>query len=130
MIAQFRRIIASLLIVSMASLGLPISANAGMLATDAALASPDRDRIVSLLERSEVQSRLAALGVSPADLKARVAALSDDEAAQLAAQIDSLPAGADGSGAVIGAIVLIFLVLLITDLLGWTKVFPFTRTMR
>jgi hypothetical protein len=27
----------------------------------------------------------------------------------------------------VGALVLVFVILLITDLLGWTKVFPFTR---
>ena len=60
-----------------------------------------------------------------------VAPLSDEEAAQLARQIDNLPAGADaGIGPIVGAIVLVFLVLLITDLLGLTKVFPFTRPIR
>jgi hypothetical protein len=62
-------------------------------------------------------------------VKARVAALTDDEVAQLAAKIDSLPAGADGGG-LIGALVLIFIVLLITDILGLTKIFPFTRPIR
>jgi len=56
----------------------------------------------------------------------RVAAMTDEEAAQLAAQLDSLPAG----GSIVGAIVLVFLVLLITDILGFTKIFPFTRSVR
>ena len=54
------------------------------------------------------------------------AALSDDEVAQLAARMDSLPAG----GEIIGALVLIFIILLITDILGFTKVFPFTKPIR
>ena len=53
--------------------------------------------------------------------------MTDAEAAHVAAQIDAAPAGA---GDVIGAIVFIFLVLLITDLLGLTKIFPFTRSVR
>jgi hypothetical protein len=65
--------------------------------------------------------------VSPSEVKARIAALTDAEAAELAARIDSLPAGGIG---IIGAILVVFLVLLITDILGLTKVFPFTRPMR
>ena len=68
--------------------------------------------------------------MSPTEVKARVAALSDAEAAQLAGKIDSLPAGGDGVGGVLWLIVVVFLVLLITDILGFTKVFPFTRSVR
>jgi hypothetical protein len=63
--------------------------------------------------------------VSPEDVKARVAALTDDEAAQLAGRIDSLPAGG-----ILGLILLVFIILLVTDILGLTKVFPFTRPVR
>jgi cytochrome c1 len=73
-----------------------------------------------------VQARLQVYGVSVADVKARVAAMTDQEAADLAARIDSLPAGGD----ILGAIVLIFLVLLLTDILGFTKIFPFTRPIK
>ena len=123
---MIRRFIASLLILSLASLGIAAPAQAAMLATDSALAGTERSRIVSLLDRAEVRAQLKAYGVDPADVKARVAALSDEEAAHLAAQLDSLPTG----GSIIGAIVLIFLVLLVTDILGFTKIFPFTRSVR
>jgi hypothetical protein len=83
-------------------------------------------RIGAALERPEVIAHLERMGVSKADAQARVAALSDDEAATLASQIDSLPAGGD----IVGALVLIFVVLLVTDILGLTKVFPFTRSRR
>lgn len=128
MIAKLRRFISGMLVVSIAGMGLPLPASAGMVATDAALAAAARDHVGSLLDRAEVSAGLEARGVSPAEVKARVAALSDAEALQLAREIDSLPAGADGGiSAIVGALVLIFLVLLITDLLGWTKVFPFTK---
>ena len=97
-----------------------------MLATDSALAAAQRASATQLLERADVQARLQAHGVSAADVKARVAAMSDQEATELAARIDSLPAGGD----ILGAIVLIFLVLLLTDILGFTKIFPFTRPIR
>lgn len=71
-------------------------------------------------------SHLEKLGVTRADAEARVAALTDAEAATMAGQIDSLPAGGD----VIGVLLTIFVVLLITDILGFTKVFPFTRSVR
>jgi len=118
MIALFRRLMACLLMVS-------LPAQAGLVSTESVAAAGSRDRIAVILERADVQSRLEAFGVSPTDVKARVAAMSDAEAAQLAGQIDSLPAGG-----IIGAIVLVFIVLLITDILGFTKIFPFTRSVR
>jgi len=118
---MFRRLVASLLIVALV---VPFPAHAGMLATHEAL---DRARIVSLIERAEVQAQLQAYGVSPAELRARVAALTDAEAAELAARIDELPAGGVG---ILGAVLIVFLVLLLTDILGYTKVFPFTRSIK
>jgi hypothetical protein len=116
---MLRRLIASLLVLSIA---LPLPSQAAMIATPSAAGS----NVSQLLERADVQARLQAYGVSAADVKGRVAALSDEEAAALAARIDSLPAGGD----IVGAIVLIFLVLLLTDILGFTKIFPFTRPIR
>jgi hypothetical protein len=127
---RFRSLLAATLIVSLAGLGVPLPAQAGMLATSDALASGARARLNSLLERQDLQAKLAAYGVKASDVKARVAALSDDEAAQLASRIDSAPAGGDGFGALIGAAVLVFLVLLITDILGYTHVFSFTKPMK
>jgi len=101
-----------------------------MLPTAAVVANPAKERIMGFFERSDVRQQLATLGVSPADAKARVAALTDDEAAQLAARVDSMPAGGDGIGALVGAAVLIFLVLLLTDILGFTHVFPFTKSIK
>ena len=119
-----RRFVSLVLILSM--LGMSLPAQAGMLPTEAVT----KERIMGLLERADVRAQLESLGVNPADAKARVAALTDDEAAQLAAKVDSLPAGADAGGALIGALLIIFIVLLITDILGVTKVFPFTKPMK
>jgi uncharacterized protein DUF6627 len=134
--SNFRRFLAASLIVSMTGAALPLPAQAAMLSTDTAVASMNnaasaaRAHIATLLERADVRKQLEALGVNPADVKARVAALTDDEAAQLAARIDQLPTGADAAGALIGALVLVFIVLLITDILGVTHVFPFTRPIQ
>lgn len=121
MIAQFRRFVAGLLILALA---LPLPAQAALVATDAAL---DQQRIVGLLERADIQEQLRAYGVDPAEARERVAALTDAEAAQLVSNIEQLPAGGIG---IVGAIVLVFLVLLVTDILGYTKVFPFTKPIR
>src|SRR5262245_49867309 len=118
---MFRRWIAGLLILSLA---MPLPVHAGMVTTEGLL---ERERIGALLERAEVRAQLQAHGVSPAEVKARVAALTDEEAAELAARIDELPAGGIS---ILGAILLVFLVLLLTDILGYTKVFPFTKPMK
>ena len=125
-----RRVISIFLIVSLAGMGLPLPAQAGMLPTDSVVASPAKDRVTTFLNRTDVRAQLESMGVNPADAKARVASLTDDEASQLAAKIDNLPAGGDGFGALIGALLIVFIVLLITDILGVTKVFPFTKPIK
>jgi len=121
MIAYFRRCVAALLIVNLLA---PHAAHAGLVATDAAL---DHQRLGQFLERADVQRELRARGVDPAQARERAAALTDAEAAQVVSNIDQLPAGGVG---IIGAFLIVFLVLLLTDILGYTKVFPFTKPMR
>jgi hypothetical protein len=107
------------------------TANAGMVSTDALAQQQTvedaRSRIQAALDRDDVRAQLLALGVDPADAQARVAALTDAEAQQLAAEMDQLPAG---GASVIGAAVFVFLVLLFTDIMGWTNVFPFVNSVR
>ena len=119
----FKRLISSLVIVCIAGLGLPV--HAGMLPTDAA--NPERSRVLQILDREDVLAQLKAHGVTPTDVKARVAAMTDDEVAQLAGQIDRLPAG--GSDA-LTILVVAFLILLILDILGVTHIFPFTKSLK
>jgi hypothetical protein len=111
------------------SLHLP-AAHAGMIGTEAvvnaAQAQQDRERLHSALSRDDVQAQLLARGVDPAQVQARVDSLTDEEMQTLATNMDQLPAG----GSVVGALVLIFLVLLVTDLLGLTNVFPFVKHNR
>ncbi len=126
-----KRLIASVLIASTALMGLPITAQASVVGTEEAIstasAAADRDKVGSFLQREDVRSALQARGVDPKAAADRIQALSDQEVAQLAEQIDQAPAaGAD----VLGFFLVLFVVLLITDALGMTKVFPFTRSMR
>jgi hypothetical protein len=125
------RIVARAVVVCVCFAGVPIpAAQADLIATiDAAgqERSPARVRVDSLLERADVRAALQSHGVSPEDAKARVAALSDDEVERLNAKFDSLPAGGSGFEALLWVAFLVFVILLITDILGFTKVFPFTR---
>jgi hypothetical protein len=118
------------MVFAIATLPAPQAA-AEMIATDQIvneeLAADSRDKVESFLARDDVRQQLESLGVDPGEAQARVDSLSDQEAMQLAQQIDQMPAGQGAIGAVIGAAVLIFIVLLITDLLGFTSVFGFTN---
>ena len=108
---SFVRLVCRILVVCM--VGLPFQVNAGMIGTDtvvsAAQAQVARDAVQSFMNRTDVAGQLQALGLSPQAAKDRVNALTDSEVAKLAGQIESLPAGADGTGLV----VLILVVLLI-----------------
>jgi len=118
-----------LLILCLLSMGFALGrAQAAMVGTETVLNSKvqqtERARVNAFLERPKVQTILESQGISPAEARARIACLSDSEVAGLAATVDQLPAGGSAVGALIGAGVLIFIVLLITDLLGLTHVFP------
>jgi hypothetical protein len=99
------------------------------LATQRTVAN-DRARLQELIAREDVQRELKAYGISPDEAQARVSSLTDEELAQVAGRLDQLPAGQDALGVIIGAALLVFIVLLITDIAGLTKVFPFTRAQR
>src|SRR3970282_467557 len=126
MMSRFRRMVASIVIVCLGSTGLVLPAHAGIVSSEALVAGTQQERLASLLERGDVRARLQAYGVDPVQAQERVAALSDEEAARLAAQLDALPAGGDA----LGVALIVFLVLLFTDIMGYTKIFPFTRSMR
>jgi hypothetical protein len=129
-----KRLLASVLIVSMATMGFQGGALAGgIVSTDEAqaeLAAPsasaERDKVNSFLARDDIREALVKQGVNPDAAVERVRAMTDAEVAQLAGRVDQAPAGGD----VLGVLFTIFLVLLITDIIGWTKVFPFTRSIR
>ena len=85
-----------------------------------------RSEIHRALERPDVVAELARLGVDASEAHRRIDALSDEEAAALKGHLDSLPAGGF-VGVIVGAILIVFFVLLFTDLIGATDVFPWVR---
>lgn len=108
------------------SLHLP-AANAALVGTEAvvkaAQAQQSRERVLSTLNRDDVKAQLMARGVDPSQVQARLDSLTDEEISTLAAKMDQLPAGGDA----LGLLVFLFIVLLITDILGFTNIFPFVK---
>ncbi len=127
------RTVARALVVCLCAPGLPIPAvQAELVATDRVEATRQngfsgRELLASLFDRADVRGALERQGVSPDEAKARVNAMSDDEVERLAAQFESLPAGGSGFETFLVIGFLVFVTLLITDILGFTKVFSFTR---
>ena len=103
------------------------AAQASLVGTEAVInanqVQHNRERLHQMLNREDVKSQLIARGVNPSQVQARVDSLTDQEVQTLAAKMDQMPAGGD----VLGVIVFLFLVLLITDILGFTNIFPFVK---
>ncbi|MBL1268297.1 MAG: PA2779 family protein [Halomonas sp.] len=128
-----RAYLSTLLIAALVITSLPVAAapnapqSMDLISTQSVLAADragaDRERINEILARADVQDQLVKQGVDLGEVEARVASLSDAEAQQMAEQLEQLPAGAG----VVGALFAVFIILLVTDILGLTDVYPFTR---
>jgi uncharacterized membrane protein (DUF441 family) len=105
-------------------------ARAGIIGTetiiDAEQAQQQREHISSLLSRDHVKSYLAARGVDPAYVQARVDSLTDAEVDALASRLDRLPAGGD----LLTIALIAFVVLVILDAVGVTDIFPFIKSKK
>lgn len=100
-------------------------AQAGVISVERATAptaGDQRTKVQNFMQREDVRAQLISLGVDPQDAQSRVASLSDAELARTANLIDQ-PAGGDA----ITVVAVLFLVLVITDILGYTDVFTFIR---
>ena len=104
---------------------------AAMVPTDSTIydnkAEEARDHLKSLISRNDIRKSLLSKGIDPDEAKIRVESLSDSEAIAVADKIEQLPAGGSAIGVIIGAALIVFLVLLATDILGYTDVFPFVK---
>lgn len=105
-----------------------------MVGTDSVIAeqqsADQRAQVKDFLTREDVAQVLTQYGVDPVEAQQRVDSLSTEELADIAYSIDQMPAGAGAAVAIVGAAVLIFLVLLITDIIGLTNVYPFVNHQR
>jgi hypothetical protein len=127
---NIKKFVSSSLIVCLLSASLPFGAQARIISTEettaTAATSSNRDTVNRFLARDDVRQAMLGQGLSVDAATQRVAAMSDAEVAQLAGRVEQVPAGGD----VLGILFTVFIVLLVTDILGLTKVFPFTRSVR
>ena len=94
---------------------------------EAGKAHEARMYVNSVLAREDVMASLLSQGIDMTEAKARVDNLTDSEIVSLADQIETAPAGGGAIGIIVGAAVVVFIVLVITDVLGYTDIFPFIK---
>jgi len=121
------RFLTALLAVSILFVSVQPVANAAIVSTSEMVATEQskigKEYLLSSLEREEVRTALTSQGVDLEMAKQRVVSMTDEEVRALNQKMEEMPAG----GGVVGAVIIVFLVLIITDLVGWTDVFPFVN---
>jgi hypothetical protein len=107
------------------------SAMAAMVGTEtmveASRGQEARNRLNKLLVREDVRQALINQGIDPREARARIDSLSDAEAMAVADKLDQLPAGSGALEVLLIGSLIVFLVLLLTDILGYTDIFPFVK---
>ncbi|MEN8130491.1 MAG: DUF6627 family protein [Pseudomonadota bacterium] len=108
-----------------------VPAQAAMLGTDqivnSAQTAPTREKLQQFLNQEATKQQLLAWGVSPDWVKERVGSLTNVELARINQQIDKLNAGGNS---ILGILLVIFIVFVITDIIGATDIFPFIHPVR
>jgi hypothetical protein len=108
-----------------------MSAQAAIVDNDALLAETPvqhtRDSLQRLFEQDQVRTQLQTLGVSPEWASERARTLTDAELARINNGTGQLEAGSDS---VLGALLVIFIVFVITDIIGATDIFSFIHPVR
>ena len=132
MIRQAAKPVSILMTICMLMVIVPYkSSSAAMIGTETALdmsrGLEARNYLMGMIAREDVQTALIAQGINPLEAKARIDSLSDAEAIDLADQIEQQAAGGSALGVIVGALLIVFIVLLITDILGYTDIFPFVK---
>jgi len=128
----FAKYVSFFMALTMVFMTMPIqTVSAAMVGTETVFtitqAQNARTNLIKFLERKEVQAAMIAQGINPLEAKARVDSLSDAEVMRIADKMEQLPAGGGGLGILFGTALIIFLVLLFTDIMGYTDVFPFVK---
>src|SRR5690606_8554656 len=87
------RVMSVLVVAAMLGATLPSPASSRVIGTEESLnsAGADRAALNAWLARDEVRGKLVSLGVDPAEVEARVAALGDEEVVALAGNLEELP---------------------------------------
>ena len=85
-----------------------------------------RDYLNDLIAREDIQAALVSQGIDPQEAQARIDGLSDAEVNDIVNKLDQLPAGGF-LGTLLIVVALVFIVLLFTDIAGYTDIFPFVK---
>lgn len=119
-----KQIIAQILCVVFLFNSLPFAAHAAVVSTQQATLA-ERAEIMNLIKREDVRAEFSSYGLTAQEMEMKLAAMSDQEIIYLHEQLGELPAGQGAIGAIVGAALVVFIILLVTDLLGLTHVFGF-----
>ena len=102
---------------------------AGMIATESTINREQnptaREYLNNLLVRKDIQAALVSQGIDPKEAKARVDSLSDTEVNNIVNKLNHIPAGGGFAETLLIVALIVFLILLCTDIAGYTDVFPF-----
>ncbi len=129
MLNLFRRVkrLGWLVVITMGVMSIPSISIASIVSTESLVQARqsqlDRQQLIATLSREDVRQQIVGYGVEPAEAVKRVAAMTDTEVAQLNHRIDAMQAGAG----ILDLAVLVFIILLVTDILGYTDIFPFVK---
>lgn len=107
------------------------SAMASMIGTDAIIDADrrqrTRDRLNHFLTRQDIRAALISRGIDPQEANARIDSLTNAEVDRIAEMMDQLPAGSGFFETFLILAFLAFIILLFTDIYGYTDVFPFVK---
>jgi len=123
---KLRRNTALLMIMLMGLFQVQIS-HAAMVTTNNAIQiqqiQMDRTEILDLFAQENLRDQLTQMGVDPDKAADRIANMTDVEIAQLNDRLKDMPAGQD----FVGVLLIVFIVFVITDVIGATDIFTFIR---
>jgi hypothetical protein len=85
-----------------------------------------RDSLQQLLAQDAAVQQLQAWGVNPEQIRNRINSLTEAELARINQQVNDLNPG----GNILGILLVIFIVFVITDVIGATDIFPFIHPVR
>jgi len=83
-----------------------------------------------LLARGDVQNALINQGIDPLEAKYRLDSLTDSEAVHIADKFEQLPSGGNFFVTLLIISFIVFIILLITDIAGYTDIFPFVKSKK
>ena len=108
------------------------SAMAAMIDTESVLDSERahnaREYLKTVLAREDVKSALISQGIDPQEARNRIDSLTEEEARFVADQLDQMPAGGGFFTTLLIVVFLVFVILLVTDITGYTDIFPFVKS--